>query len=181
MGPEALDWSVENCTIGRTMEILGERWTVVVLREIFIGLRRFDEMREHTNVPRQVLANRLALLVDEGILRRHPYQEPGARVRYEYRLTTKGLDLYPILVAVRQWGDRYLADPDGPALRTEHRDCGAQVHSELRCEAGHLVGSVRDVLPGPGPGARRRQRPGHRPRVEAGPAATLTGADQPTR
>jgi DNA-binding HxlR family transcriptional regulator len=160
MRPAALDWSADNCTIGRTMEILGERWTVMVLREIFSGLRRFDEMRERTNIPRQVLANRLALLLDHGILRRHPYQEPGARVRYEYRLTPKGIDLYPILVAVREWGDRYLADPEGPALLTVHRDCGAEVHGELRCEAGHRLNSAREVAPRPGPGARLRTEAG---------------------
>ncbi|WP_203917221.1 winged helix-turn-helix transcriptional regulator [Rugosimonospora africana] len=167
MRPAALDFSTDNCTIGRTMEILGERWTLVVLREIFSGLRRFEEMRERTNIPRQVLANRLALLLDHGILRRHPYQEPGARARYEYRLTPKGFDLYPILVAVREWGDRYLADPEGPSLRHEHRDCGAEVRAELRCEAGHRLESARDVLPRPGPGAHLR--------TEAGAPATVSG------
>lgn len=138
------------------MEILGERWTIVVLRELFSGLRRFDEMRERTNIPRQVLSNRLALLVEQGILRRQPYQEPGARVRYEYRLTDKGLDLYPILVAVRDWGDRYMADPGGPALLTLHRECGEEVRVELRCAAGHRLNSARDARGAPGPGARPR-------------------------
>lgn len=156
MRPAALDWSADNCTIGRAMEILGERWTVVVLREIFSGLRRFDEMRERTNIPRQVLSNRLALLVEQGILRRTPYQEPGARARYEYRLTEKGIELYPILVAVREWGDRYLADPGGPPLLSVHRDCGADVRVELRCTAGHALASARDAVPLPGPGARPR-------------------------
>jgi DNA-binding HxlR family transcriptional regulator len=157
MRPAALDWSADNCTIGRAMEILGERWTVVVLREIFSGLRRFDEMRERTGIPRQVLSNRLALLVEQGILRRQPYQEPGARVRYEYRLTEKGIDLYPILVAVREWGDRYLADPGGPPLLTVHRDCGAPVRVELRCGEGHRLGSAREAVPLPGPGAKPRR------------------------
>ncbi len=139
------------------MAILGEKWAVVVLREVFNGVRRFDDMRERTGIPRQVLTNRLALLVEAGVLRREPYREPGARVRHEYRLTDKGLDLYPVLVAVREWGDRYLADPGGPPLLTVHRDCGAQVHTQLRCEAGHDVCSPRDVIPRPGPGARRRR------------------------
>ncbi len=156
MRPNALDWSAENCTIGRAMEILGERWTVVVLREIFSGLRRFDEMRERTGIPRQVLTNRLGTLVEQGILRRVPYQEPGRRVRHEYRLTDKGFDLYPILVAVREWGDRYLADPEGPPLTTVHRECGAEVDIVLRCVAGHELASPREVAGRPGPGARRR-------------------------
>jgi DNA-binding HxlR family transcriptional regulator len=152
----ALDWSVENCTIGRAMSILGERWTVVVLREVFSGARRFDDMRERTGIPRQVLTNRLATLVDQGVLRRVPYQEPGARSRDEYRLTPKGFDLYPVLVAVREWGDRYLADPEGPPLATVHRECGAQVRIQLRCDAGHDLESPREVVPRPGPGARYR-------------------------
>jgi DNA-binding HxlR family transcriptional regulator len=156
MRPSALDWSVDNCTISRTMAVLGEKWTVVVLREVFSGIRRFDDMRERTGIPRQVLTNRLARLVDAGVLRREPYRDPGARVREEYRLTGKGFDLYPILVAVREWGDRYYSDPEGPPLETVHRDCGEHVRAVLRCDAGHEVGSARDVLPRPGPSARPR-------------------------
>ncbi|WP_200210021.1 winged helix-turn-helix transcriptional regulator [Micromonospora coerulea] len=156
MRPAALDWSVENCTIARAMEVLGERWTLVVLREVFNGIRRFDDMRVRTGIPRQVLTNRLATLVEQGVLRREPYREPGSRVRHEYRLTEKGLDLWPVLVAVLGWGDRYLADPEGSPLRVTHRDCRAEVHVELRCAAGHEVADPRDVVPRPGPGARRR-------------------------
>jgi DNA-binding HxlR family transcriptional regulator len=154
---DALDWSVENCPIGRAMEILGERWTVVVLREVFNGIRRFDDMRVRTDIPRQVLANRLAKLVEHGILRKEPYQEPGSRQRYEYRLTQKGFDLYPVLVAIRDWGDRYLVDADGSPLSIVHRDCGDTVHTELRCEAGHTLTSPRNAVPRPGPGARPRR------------------------
>ena len=154
--PPALDWSVDSCTIGRAMGILGEKWTVVVLREIFTGVRRFADMRERTGIPRQVLTNRLASLVEHGLLRREPYQEPGARVRHEYRLTAKGLDLYPVLTAVMEWGDRYLADPAGPPLEMAHRDCGAPIHTELHCADGHRVADHRQVAPRPGPGAKRR-------------------------
>ncbi|MEU7609962.1 helix-turn-helix domain-containing protein [Micromonospora sp. NPDC049204] len=156
MRPAALDWSVENCTIARAMEILGERWTLVVLREVFTGVRRFDDMRVRTGIPRQVLTNRLAGLVERGVLRREPYREPGSRLRHEYLLTEKGLDLWPVLVAVLGWGDRHLADAEGSPLTVTHRDCGALVHVELRCADGHDVGRVRDVVPRPGPGARRR-------------------------
>ncbi|WP_436527817.1 winged helix-turn-helix transcriptional regulator [Actinoplanes sp. HUAS TT8] len=154
--PEALDWGVDNCTVSRAMEILGEKWTMVVLREIFSGIRRFDDMRVRTRVPRQVLANRLVALVEAGVLRREPYQEPGARVRHEYRLTEKGFDLYPVLIALGDWGNRYLADPEGPPIQFVHRDCTAELHVELRCAEGHEVSDRRDVLPRPGPGARRR-------------------------
>jgi DNA-binding HxlR family transcriptional regulator len=154
--PTALDWSLDNCTIARAMEILGERWTLVVLREVFTGIRRFDDMRERTSIPRQVLANRLAMLVEQGVLRREPYREAGARQRHEYRLTDRGLDLWPVLVAVLAWGDRYLADPEGSPLAAVHRDCGAEVRAVLRCADGHDVARPRDVLPRPGPGVRRR-------------------------
>ena len=160
MNPTALDYAVDTCTIGRAMAILGERWTVVVLREIFTGVRRFDDMRVRTGIPRQVLADRLASLVGHGLLRREPYREPGARVRHEYRLTAMGFDLYPVLIAVGAWGDRYLADPDGPPLQFAHRDCGAPVRAELRCADGHRLDDHRAVLPRPGPGARLRQPAG---------------------
>jgi len=135
------------------MAILGERWTFVVLREVFNGIRRFDHIRTHTSIPRQVLTGRLALLVEHGILRREPYQPPGERVRHEYRLTPKGFDLYPVLAAIADWGDRYLADPAGAPNELSHRDCGAQVHAVLTCEEGHRIDDPRDVVPRPGPGA----------------------------
>jgi DNA-binding HxlR family transcriptional regulator len=159
MTPEALNWSVDTCTIGRAMAILGEKWTIVVLREVFNGIRRFDDMRQRTGIPRQVLANRLASLVEHGLLRREPYQEPGARLRHEYRLTPKGFDLYPMMIAVAEWGDRYLAEPEGPPLVFVHRDCGSPVHVEIHCADGQHVTEDRDVLPAPGPGARRRNVP----------------------
>ena len=154
--PEALAWSIDGCTIGRAMAVLGEKWAVVVLREVFTGVRRFDDMRVRTGVPRQVLANRLGALVEHGVLQRVPYQEPGARIRHEYRLTAKGLDLYPILITMLEWGNRYLADPVGPPLEFVHRDCGELVHAEVHCAGGHVLRDHREVVPRPGPGARRR-------------------------
>ena len=151
-----MEWSIDTCTIGRAMEILGEKWTIVVLREVFNGIRRFDDMRQRTAIPRQVLTNRLASLVEHGILHRAPYQEPGARVRHEYRLTAKGFDLYPVMIAVSEWGNRYLAEPEGPPLEFVHRDCGSLVHMKTHCAAGHTLTDPRAVLPRPGPGARRR-------------------------
>lgn len=153
---DPMQWSVANCTIARSLEILGEKWTFIVLRDVFLGIRRFDDFIEHTGIPRQVLSNRLATLVTEGLLRREAYQEPGERARYEYRLTDKGIDAYPILVALREWGDRYAAEADGPPLLTVHRDCGGSVGAYLRCEAGHELASPREVVPRPGPSAKRR-------------------------
>jgi DNA-binding HxlR family transcriptional regulator len=153
--PSALEWSTENCQVARTMAILGERATVEVLREVFNGVRRFDEMHRHSGVARQVLSNRLAMLVDEGILRRVPYRPDGARVRHEYRPTPKGFDLYPILTAMADWGATYVAGPEGPSVEMAHRGCGSRVHAVLECESGHRLEDPREVAPVPGPGAIR--------------------------
>src|SRR4030095_15648009 len=134
--PSAIDWSIDTCTIARAMEILGEKWTVVVMREVFNGIRRYDDMRVPTGIPRQVLANRLASLVEHGMLRREPYREPGARERHEYRLTRKGFDMYPVLIAVKAWGDRYLADPESSPLTFVPRGCSAQGPAELHRTPG---------------------------------------------
>ena len=134
-----------DCSIARAMQLLGERWTILVLREAFSGVRRFDDIQQNTGAPRQVLSARLAHLVENDILRRVPYQEPGQRQRYEYRLTKKGLDLYPILAGLLQWGDKYLADDTGPTVLLPHKDCGAPAHVTMICENGHDVPTARDV------------------------------------
>jgi DNA-binding MarR family transcriptional regulator len=102
-----------------------------------------------------VLSDRLARLIDEGLLRKVPYQDSGQRRRYEYRLTDKGLDLYPLLVALMAWGDQYAVGPEGPQALLRHRDCGEPVELHLSCRAGHVLGSAREVTPVPGPGARK--------------------------
>lgn len=154
--PPALAYSADNCTIGRTIAVLGDRSTFLVCREVFNGIRRFEDMRVRTGIPKQVLTDRLHRLVEHGILRKQPYQRPGERARHEYRLTEKGLDLYPILVAMAAFGDRYLADPEGPPVLFTHRECGAPVHAVLTCDAGHRVEDLRAVAPAPGPGAHLR-------------------------
>jgi len=147
-------YSTENCSIARTLAIVGEKWTFLVLREAFTGTRRFADFQAGTGAPRQVLSARLTRLVEEGLLRKVPYREPGQRQRHEYRLTEKGLDLYPILIALMHWGDRHLAGPEGPPVIVTHRGCGAPVRQYLRCDEGHEVGGAREVTPIPGPGAR---------------------------
>ena len=149
------DYDPANCAIGAAVGIIGERATFLVLREAFNGVRRFDDMQRRTGIPRQVLSNRLARLVGEGLLRKVPYQQAGQRSRDEYRLTSKGLDLYPVLVALMQWGDRYEVGPDGPSVLLRHRDCGEPVQLRISCQAGHDLESARDVTPVPGPGARK--------------------------
>ena len=153
--PWILDYDTANCAIGAATAIIGERTTFLVLREIFGGVRRFDDIQRRTGAPRQVLSVRLARLVLEGLLRKVPYQQNGQRSRHEYRLTDKGLDLYPVLVALMQWGDRYEGDPAGPPILLTHRDCGEPIRLQLSCDAGHVVPSAREVTPLPGPGARK--------------------------
>ena len=150
-----LDYDTANCAIGAAVGILGERPTFLVLREAFNGVRRFDDMQRRTGMPRQVLSQRLARLVAEGLLRKVPYRQAGQRSRDEYRLTDKGLDLYPVLVALMEWGDRYEGGADGPPVLLRHRDCGEPVRLQLSCTAGHVLESAREVTPVPGPGARK--------------------------
>ncbi|MEU7172574.1 MULTISPECIES: winged helix-turn-helix transcriptional regulator [Micromonospora] len=144
-------WSTANCSIARALEVVGNRTTLLLLREASFGTRRFDDFARRVGVSEPVAAARLKQLVADGLLDRRPYREPGQRTRDEYVLTAKGSDLIPVLVALRQWGDAYAADEAGPAVRVAHDECGAPVHARLRCDAGHDVppGELA-VLPGPG-------------------------------
>jgi DNA-binding HxlR family transcriptional regulator len=151
---DRLRYSAENCSIARTLEIVGERWTLLVLREAFYGVRRFEEFSSAIGCARNVLSARLAKLVEEGVLERRPYREPGQRVRHEYRLTDKGRELLPALIALMQWGDRWEADPQGPPVVVRHRDCGGTMRVDLSCDEGHTRLTARDAEPVPGPGAR---------------------------
>jgi DNA-binding HxlR family transcriptional regulator len=151
----AMDYDPANCAIGAAVGIIGEKWTFLVLREAFNGIRRFADMQRRTQAPRQVLSDRLARLVHEGLLYRALYQEEGQRSRHEYRLTDKGRDLYLVMAALMQWGDRYAAGPGGPPVVLTHRGCGEPVHLRLACSAGHILDAPREVTALPGPGARR--------------------------
>ena len=130
-----------SCSIARTLEVVGERWALLVVREVALGTRRFAEIRGATGAPPAVLAARLRALVDLGVLSTRPYREPGARTRTEYVLTPAGRDLQPVLTALMDWGDRYLAGPEGPPVVARHSGCGEPVHARLVCEAGHDVAS----------------------------------------
>jgi DNA-binding HxlR family transcriptional regulator len=142
---EAL-WDRARCSVAGTLGVVGEKWSLLVLREAFFGVRRFADFQRVLGAPKAVLSDRLATLVEQGILRRVPYQAEGKRQRHEYRLTTKGRDLYPTLVALMQWGDTHLTDGP-PPLELQHADCGAAVHLELVGEAGHRLADAREVRP----------------------------------
>ena len=144
--PWILDYDSANCTIGATVDILGERPTFLVLREAFNGVRRFDDMQRRTGIPRQVLTQRLSRLVDGGLLRKVPYQENGQRPRSEYRLTEKGLDLYPVVISLLEWGERWMTDEQAPpVVELRHRTCGATIHPHLACPSCGDPLTARDI------------------------------------
>lgn len=144
-------WSTVNCSVGRALEIIGTKSALLVMREAFFGTRRFDDFARRVGIGEPAAAARLKELVEDGLLERTPYREPGQRTRYEYQLTQKGRELLPVITALREWGDRWAADDAGPSVRTLHIGCGAEVHAKLRCEAGHDVAEGEiDIESGPG-------------------------------
>jgi len=120
------------CSVARTLEIVGEKWALLAVREVFLGNRRFDEIVRQTGAPRDTLTVRLRTLVGAGVLQRLQYCEHPAR--FEYRLTEAGRDLYPVILTLMRWGDRHLADDDGPPLVLQHH-CGHRLAAQLVCEA----------------------------------------------
>jgi DNA-binding HxlR family transcriptional regulator len=140
----------QGCSLARALEVLGERWTLLIVRDALLGLSRFDDLLRSLGVARNILIDRLRRLVEAGVMERVEYQQRP--VRYEYRLTPRGRELGVAVVALMHWGDRHLADPAGPPRLTQHRDCGGQLDVRLHCrECGKPVdGRELEVLPGPG-------------------------------
>ena len=120
------------CSVARTLELVGEKWALLAIREVFLGNRRFDEMTRRTGAPRDTLAARLRTLVAAGILERRQYSDHPAR--FEYHLTEAGRELYPVILTLMRWGDTHLADEAGPPLVLEHQ-CGHRLVAEVTCEA----------------------------------------------
>src|SRR5215469_6678961 len=121
------DYDSDACSIARTLALIGDRWTLLVLRDVANGVRRFDELAGHLGVARNVLSGRLARLAEAGLVERAAYREPGARERFEYRLSLAGRDLMPVLLAFMAWGDSLLAGPEGPPAIVTHAGCGAPI------------------------------------------------------
>jgi DNA-binding HxlR family transcriptional regulator len=143
------------CSIARTLGVLGERWTFLILREAFLGATRFAEFRDRLSIAPDVLSDRLSTLTEYGVLRREPYQEPGERSRFAYRLTPAGQELQVILGALQQWGDEHLPHPDGPSmLRRRGGTGGAPLHVGYIDDDGREV-TLPDVrmIPAASPGA----------------------------
>jgi DNA-binding HxlR family transcriptional regulator len=140
----------QNCSVAKSLELIGERWTMLVVREVFLGNRRFDEIATRLDIARNVLTTRLARLVEEGVLEKVRYQERPER--FEYRLTEKGIDLWPIMVSLIQYGDRYYA-PEGPPMILKHKDCGGLVDAHRICSTCGERLTARAVRAELGPGA----------------------------
>ena len=132
------------CSIARTLDLVGEKWALLAVREVFLGNRRFDEMVRRTGAPRDTLAARLRTLTGAGILERRQYCEHPAR--FEYFLTDAGRDLYPVIVTLMRWGDQYLAGDDGPPMVLQHH-CGHRLEAQVVCEACGEPLHARDTRP----------------------------------
>ena len=147
------------CSIARSAAIVGDRWTMLILRNAFLRMRRFEDFQASLGMTRHLLASRLKRLVDEGLLARVPYQQ--APLRHEYRLTDKGRALHPVLMALTAWGDQWMDRGAGPPMLLRHQRCGHTMRPTMVCsECGEPV-AAQDVQPLPGPGlatARRRVR-----------------------
>lgn len=143
------------CSVAQTLDIIGEWWTLLILRDVFYGVRRFETLREHLGISRKVLTARLQRLTDEEILKKVSYQKHP--VRYEYRLTKKGLDLLPVLLTIMNWGDRWMSAPDKTPIIFVHKGCGNETTPKLVCSHCGEELNAHNLLPKAGPGAPEKE------------------------
>ena len=147
----AHDLPIENDSVTRAVRLLGDRWTFLILREAFYGVKRFGEMARRLGVSRNILSRQLQTLVSHGVLERRLYRDDPPR--HEYVLSDAGRELYPATVALMRWGDRHLVGPEGPPVVLRHRTCGEVFDPELVCSHCGERLDPREVVPEPGPGA----------------------------
>ncbi|MFI9648341.1 winged helix-turn-helix transcriptional regulator [Streptomyces sp. NPDC052040] len=166
------------CSIARTVDLLGDTWTALLLREAFYGIRRFDEFQQELGIARNTLADRLSRLVEERVMEKRPYQDEPRR--HEYVLTEKGRDLFAVLAAMSRWGDRWLAGEEGVPVVLHHHACGHDAQAEVVCSVCRVPLEAEDVSMRLGPGypERLKQRPDVRRRfgldqADPGPAGSL--------
>ncbi|MEC9433833.1 MAG: helix-turn-helix domain-containing protein [Pseudomonadota bacterium] len=148
------DLAEQPCAIARTSAVIGDRWTMLILRDCFMGVRRFEAFQQRLGISRTVVTDRLAVLVREGVLRKVRYQDRPER--FEYRLTEKGLDLYPLLLAMFRWGEKHYGEDAGPFVIHRHKTCGHDFHAVCACsECGEPVDPRQvEARAGPGMGGR---------------------------
>ncbi len=121
----------QDCSVAQALSVVGDRWTMLILKEALMRVRRYEDFLARTGAPRPVLADRLKSLVDDGVLEKRRYSERPDR--FEYRLTEKGLDLWPVLISLLRWGDKWMTGKEGPPVEVRHKTCGHAVHPELAC------------------------------------------------
>lgn len=160
-----------HCSVAQCLEVVGEWWSMLIVRDVFLGVNRFDDIQERLGISRNILSRRLSALVDAGVLTKVPYSTHPPR--FEYRLTQKGVDLWPVLTAMRQWGDQYAA-PDGPPLMIRHKGCGEVADAVMVCSACGDPLRAQDVRAIPGPGEVEKT-------VPTGPILPSTTSDANAR
>ncbi len=148
--PHDLTHRLQADSVGRTLSLVGERWTIMILRETFFGVRRYGQLARNLGIPRPTLSLRLRKLVDAGLLDRVLYSADPER--YEYRLTQAGRDLFPAVIALMRWGDTHLAGPEGPPIVLRHESCGKPTHPHLTCDVCGEEINTHNVTPERGPG-----------------------------
>ena len=146
-------WRADRCPIGKALQVVGTRSAMLIMREAYYGTTRFDDFADRVGITEAVAAARLRELTQAGLLQRQPYQEPGQRTRYEYRLTDKGRDLVPVVLGLFEWGARHVSPGGRAPVELSHADCGAPVHVAVRCANEHDVPLEELVI---SPAARRR-------------------------
>ena len=131
------------CSVARSLEILGDRWVFLILREVFFGEHYYDRFRSNLGIATNILSKRLKSLVDNGVLEKQPDEADARRIRY--KLTAKGLDLYSVTLALIGWGDKWLSDDDGPPLKLLHKTCGHRLHPQMCCSSCGKAVRAKDV------------------------------------
>jgi DNA-binding HxlR family transcriptional regulator len=150
------EYETQVCSIARSLEVVGERWSLLIVRSVLLGVHRFDALLGELGITRSVLTARLQRLVDEGVLKRVPYQERP--MRYEYRLTAKGRELFPVVVHLLRWGDAHYPEPSGPPRLIEHHDCGGRPDDHLLCDRCGESLTYFNTKASPGPGLAGKAR-----------------------
>jgi len=153
--------SQQQCSVSRSSAVLGDRWSLLVLTDLFLGVRRFEDFHQRLGLSRTTLTNRLKLLAEHGVLQCHVYQQ--SPTRHEYRLTPKGLDLFPVISALVNWGDKYYFDGCAPPILRRHVPCGHDIEPVLTCPECHEEVDARSIT------ARKRPDSDALPAVERGP------------
>ena len=151
----------QQCSVARSSAVLGDRWTLLILSDCFLGVKRFDMFQQRLEIPRNTLANRLGRLEEHGVLTRKQYQSNPDR--FEYHLTDKGRDLHPVISTIVNWGDRHYADEAGPPILRQHKTCGKNIRPVLSCPECHEEIGPRDIV------ARKRKEKPEFPTVLRGP------------